>query len=382
MNPVLTGYRRPNGLVGVRNHVLVVPVRAPANAAVRQIADGEPACVAVTHEVTGHELADTGRIRRTIVGFVTNPNVASVLFVGIDASDVWAAEAAAAAGQAVEFVTLAAHRGTAGAVEAGRRVVASMIETAQSHRREPIGWEDLILGLECGGSDGLSGITANPAVGVASDLLVAAGGTAILGETPELIGAEDALALRAVSPDVARRVLEFVGAFETAIRDLGIDVRGAQPTPGNQAGGLTTIEEKALGSAKKGGRAPVVDVLEFATRPSVRGLNLMDTPGHDIEQMVGMVAGGAQVVVFTTGRGTPTGSPIAPCIKIASNSALSARMGSDIDMNAGAILEGTESIESMGARIFERLGAVASGETTASERGGNREFAISRIVYP
>jgi len=377
----LTGFRRANGSVGVRNHVLVVPVRASANAVVRKIVNEVPTCVSLTHELTGREKGDVERTRHTLLGFVTNPNVASVLFVGINDSDRWVADAAAAEGQRVEFVTLAEYGGSGGAADAGARLAFDMVNRERANVREPIDWADIVLGLECGGSDAMSGITANPAVGVASDLLVSFGGSAMLAETPELIGAEGALARRGVSPDVQRRIKEVVLAFETSIRELGVDVRGAQPTPGNQEGGLTTIEEKALGSAKKGGRSPIVDVLEFAERLRVRGLNIMDSPGQDIEQMVGMVAGGAQIVVFTTGRGTPTGSPIAPCIKVSSNSAMARAMGIDIDLDAGTILSGAETIESMGQRIFEKMRDVISGEETASERGGHREFAFSRIEF-
>ena len=241
---------------------------------------------------------------------------------------------------------------------------------------------ELVLGLECGGSDALSGITANPALGVASDRLVAAGGTSVLAETPELIGAEDILARRAASPEVGRRVYDVILGFERAIEELGVDVRGAQPTPGNQAGGLTTIEEKSLGAAKKGGNAPVAGVVDYAERPAAPGLHIMDTPGQDIEQMVGMVAGGCQLVAFTTGRGTPTGSPIAPCLKISTNTATFERLDGDIDLDAGVILSGRESVRSMGERIYDALLRVAAGETTASERRGNREFAISRTAYP
>jgi altronate dehydratase large subunit len=378
----LTGYRRADGRWGVRNHVLVMPVRAAANLVAERIAAAIPEAVAVAHQSAGDEGADSERVRRSFAGFVTNPNVAEALIVGVTEDDCWLADAAAAEGQRVEFISLAGCRGIAPAIEAGQAAAAGAAARAARVAREPMDPTALVLGLECGGSDALSGITANPALGVASDMLVDAGGTSILAETPELIGAEDILAERAVSPAVAERVYAAILGFERAIEELGVDVRGAQPTPGNQAGGLTTIEEKSLGAAKKGGNAPVAGVLDYAERPAGPGLHIMDTPGQDIEQMVGMVAGGCQLVAFTTGRGTPTGSPIAPCLKISTNTAMFERLGGDIDLDAGVILDGRETVRSLGARIYEALLAAAGGELTASERRGNREFAISRTAYP
>ena len=378
----LTGYRRPDGRWGVRNHVLVMPVRAAANLTAERIAAAVPGAVAVAHQSAGSEGGDSDRVRRTFRGFVTNPNVAEALIVGVTEGDRWLAAAAAGEGQRVEFISLAGCRGIAAAIETGRRLASDAVTRARTAEREPMDPAALVLGLECGGSDAVSGITANPALGVASDLLVAAGGTSVLAETPELIGAEDILAQRAMSPEVARRVYDVILGFERAIEELGVDVRGAQPTPGNQAGGLTTIEEKSLGAAKKGGNAPVSGVVDYAERPLGPGLHIMDTPGQDIEQMVGMAAGGCQIVAFTTGRGTPTGSPIAPCLKIATNSATFARLVGDIDLDAGAILDGRETVRSMGERIYDSLLRVAGGELTTSERRGNREFAISRTSYP
>ncbi len=375
----LTGYPREGRRWGVRNHVLVLPAQAAANLAARRIAEAAGA-ISVAHEWEA-ELGgpDFPRVERTLAGFAANGNVASVLVVGVTSEDLWLAQSISRRAQTVEFIALAEHGGTAGTVAAGAKIVAQMVRAAARAVRQPMSESQLVLGLECGGSDAFSGITANPALGIASDLLVGAGGTSILAEIPELIGAEHLLAARAVNPQVARQVLEVIGRFETAIRQLGVDVRGAQPAPGNIEGGLTTIEEKSLGAAKKGGSAPIAGCLEYAECATAVGLLIMDTPGHDIEQMVGMVAGGAQVVAFTTGRGTPTGSAIAPCIKIATNSAIFRRMAGDIDLDAGAILPGDQTIESMGRLIYEEVIAVAGGKVTSSELHGNREFAISRV---
>jgi altronate dehydratase large subunit len=379
----LRGYRRVNGGWGIRNHVLVMPARAAANAAAGRIAEGQEGVVAVryTQNVDSVPPDDEPRIRRTLAGFCSNPNVAAVLIVGVTEADRWLAETVAAQGGTAGFIAMADHRGTMGTIAAGRPVAGRLAAEAATLAREPMPVEELMLGLECGGSDALSGITANPALGVASDLLVADGGTSVLAETPELIGAEHILAARAVTPEVGHRIVATIHGFEAAIRELGVDVRDAQPSPGNQDGGLTTLEEKSLGAAKKGGDAAVAGVVEYAERPSGRGLYIMDTPGHDIEQMVGMVAGGCQVVAFTTGRGTPTGSPIAPCLKISTNSAIFERLAGDIDLNAGAILDGAETLQSMGLTIYAEILAVASGKLTSSERRGNHEFAISRTVY-
>ncbi|MCU1491539.1 MAG: hypothetical protein JWM85_2944 [Acidimicrobiaceae bacterium] len=381
MSETFPGYVRPDGRVGVRNHVIVLATSSVANVAARLAVEDLHGAVDVPQELEHPDAVDADRVRRTLIGFASNPNVTGVVVLGLSDDDAWLADALSGRGPRVEFVTLARHRGTIGAAAAARAFAKELVAEALGFERQPVEVARLVLGLECGGSDALSGITANPALGVASDKLVAAGGSAILAEIPELIGAEEALCARAVSPDVATAIREVIFNFEQAIRDLGVDVRNAQPTPGNQAGGLTTIEEKALGSAKKGGNAPVSGVLGFAEACPGNGLYIMDTPGHDIEQMVGMVAGGAQLVAFTTGRGTPTGSPVAPCFKIATNSNAYGRLPGDIDLDAGVILAGDESVETMGERIFERLVAVASGELTCAERNGDRQFALSVVSY-
>jgi len=358
---------------------LILPLRLAANLAAELIAEAVPPAVAVAHEWEGSaDDPDTARIERSLCGFAANPNVAAVLAIGLFSDDQRLAETIGKLGQNVEFIALEDHHGIAGTVAAGTLVARALVAAAAGYAREPFSAAELVLGLECGGSDSWSGISANPALGVASDLLIAAGGTSILAETTELIGAEHILAARSVDEVTAKQLLQSVHGFEWELRDLGVDIRGAQPTPGNIEGGLTTLEEKSLGAIKKAGNAPLVGVLEFAARPTAHGLHFMDTPGQDIEQMVAMVAGGCQLVAFTTGRGTPTGSPVAPCLKIGSTTGVYTRQAGDIDVDAGAILDGRETVESMGIRIFAELLEVASGKLTSAERRGQHDFAISR----
>jgi altronate dehydratase large subunit len=245
--------------------------------------------------------------------------------------------------------------------------------------REDISLSQLIVGTECGGSDAWSGVTANPALGVASDRLVDLGATVVLAETTELIGAEHLIARRAETTALSEAILGIVERYERELADIGEDIRGAQPTVGNMAGGLTTIEEKSLGAAKKAGSRPIRAVVEFAEQiEPCAGVVVMDTPGHDIEQMTGMIAGGSQIVVFTTGRGTPTGSAIAPVIKVATNTPMFERLRSDIDLDAGLILAG-ESLDDVGGRLAETIIAVASGDLVSAERRGAHDFALSRF---
>jgi altronate hydrolase len=258
--------------------------------------------------------------------------------------------------------------GTVKTVEAAVRRVAELLPQANDVRRVPIPASELILGLECGGSDGNSGVTANPAVGAAADLVVACGGTAILAETPEICGAEHLLTRRSVSREVADKLIERVQWWRWYTGVFGVEVNN-NPSVGNKEGGLTTIAEKSLGAVAKGGTTALVDVYQYAEPVTAKGFVFMDSPGYDPASTTGIVAGGANIVLFTTGRGSCFGCKPAPSLKIATNTPMYERMIDDMDLNAGEILRG-RSVADVGREIFEQVLAVASGEKTKSELHG------------
>lgn len=381
MNTNLLGYLRPDGRWGFRDHVLVIPLHSALCDIASEIADDVDAeTVTLRHDwdnPAGH--ADAGRVEAALLGFATHPNVGAVLVLGIGPDTApyrTALEQNAKPHVIVRLDEAGGFERMRSDAEAGLR---QLHDTRIHPARQPAPLSALILGLECGSSDAFSGITANPALGVASDRLVAAGGTSILAETTELLGAEHLLARRAINHEVGQQILAMVHGFERDVARHGVDLLGSQPAPGNIAGGLTTIEEKSLGAARKGGTAQISGVIDYAEPPRSTGLFIMDTPGQDIEQMVAMVAAGAQIVAFTTGKGTPTGSPIAPCLKISSNSEVHRRLPDLIDIDAGQIIDGAATIEEIGQNILDALIAVASGQLTKAERRGNREFALSQI---
>jgi altronate dehydratase large subunit len=261
----------------------------------------------------------------------------------------------------------------------GKTEVRKFLTEAKNMKRTPAPWGAIHLGLECGGSDALSGITANPALGVASDYLVELGSVSVLGETTEILGAEHLLAARAIDPKVGQAIIDMVAKYERSINYEGIDMRGAQPSRGNIEGGLTTLEEKSLGAAKKAGNAPFTGALDYADAATKPGLYMMDTPGHDIEQLTGFAAAGINVCVFTSGRGTPTGNAVVPTIKVSTNTPMYNSIPDLIDLNAGTIADGTETLEQVGIRIFQEIVDVANGKESKAELGGHQEFALSRM---
>jgi altronate dehydratase large subunit len=289
------------------------------------------------------------------------------------------ADAARRAGKPAEILAIQSEGGTVRTTARGIEIAQRLATALEAVQPQACDISKLVLCVKCGGSDYTSGLAANPALGRVADRLVEAGGTAVLGEIAEIMGAEHLLAARASSPETAAQLIRVITRVEAEAVALGLDIRGTQPSPGNIRGGLTTIEEKSLGATHKGGEhTPLTDVVPYSGRITKRGLTVMDTPGLDVESVTGMVAGGAQVVVFTTGLGTPTGNPVAPVIKITGNPHTAVSMADNLDADVSGILDGRETLEAAADRLFTEVLEVCSGKLTAAERLGHNEFAIHR----
>ena len=381
------GYRRPNGKWGTRNYIAVLTSVNCSATAARHIAgeversgvlknypniDGIISLVHGTGCAIDHQGQDYELLKRTQWGYATNPNVGGVLTVGLGCEGFQIPRWKEAYGieESTTFRTLVIQEsgGTRKTVEKGVQAIIDMLPAVNDVKREDAPASELMLALQCGGSDGYSGITANPALGVAVDLLVAQGGTAILSETPEIYGAEHLLTRRAETPEIGQKLVERIRWWEgyTARNNMRMD---NNPSPGNKAGGLTTILEKSLGAAAKGGSTNLMGVFEYAEAVTQRGLVFMDTPGYDPVSATGQVAGGANILCFTTGRGSAFGCKPTPSIKLSTNNFLYEQMRDDIDINCGDILDGV-SHEEKGRQIFEEIIRVASGARTRSEELG------------
>ncbi len=386
------GYRRPGGKVGTRNYVAIISnVNCSASvahfvaqrfdkAALRDFPNID-GVLPVTHG-GGCGLQYGGEnhklLNRALAGVARHPNVGAYVLVGLGCETATLGNLLQNEGLVQLNLGGAPERpplfsmqdlgGTQATVDAVVRAVGEMLPRVNDVRREAFPASQIVLGTNCGGSDGNSGITANPALGVASDLLVAAGGTSVLAETPEIYGAEQLLTRRARSPQVAQKLIDRIRWWERYAGMYGAQLDN-NPSPGNKEGGLTTIYEKSLGAVTKGGATALEAVYEYAEPITAKGLVVMDTPGFDPVSVTGIVAGGANVVVFTTGRGSCFGCQPTPSLKIATNTPMYERMQADMDLDAGTILAGT-SVEEIGRQIFERILAVASGERTKSERLG------------
>ena len=383
----LMGYKRENGTYGIRNYLLIIPASVCASETAVNIAKLVNGAIAIPHQHGCCEIGDDFETtKRTLVGFGKNPNVGAVLVVGLGCEGIQAKEIAdeiAESGKPVDYIVIQDECGTCKTVARGVEIAGKMSRELAKQNKTEFDISEIILGLECGGSDPTSGLASNPTIGVASDMLVNDGGISILSETTECIGAEHLLAERFADITEREKFLSMVKRVEDRSYAAGHDLREGQPTPGNKAGGLTTIEEKSLGCMYKAGKSTFLGALEYAEEvPHDRkGLYFMDTPGQDIDSITGMVAGGAQIIVFSTGRGTPTGSPIAPVIKITGNTETYNKMIDNIDINAGKIITDGVSLEDMGKELYDMIINVCNGGYTKAEALGHREFGIFRTGF-
>ncbi len=387
------GYLRPGGKAGTRNYVAVISTVNCSASVSRYIVDrfdrselakypNVDGLLALTHG-TGCGIQFGGQVHevlnRTLGGMARHANIGAFLLVGlgceqgtmgylVDQQRLVQIDGFASADGGPPILSMQDCGGTLATVEAGIKKLAELLPRANDVRRQPLPLSKLIVGNECGGSDGFSGITANPAVGIASDMIVAAGGTSIIAETPELFGAEQLLTRRARTPEVAQTLLDRLAWWQQYTGFFGAELDN-NPSSGNKEGGLTTIYEKSLGAVAKAGSTALEAVYQYAEPVTTSGLVVMDTPGYDPVSVTGMVAGGANVVVFTTGRGSCFGCKPTPSIKVATNTPMYERMRDDMDINAGEVLSGHPLVE-VGREIFEQIIAVASGRQTRSEVHG------------
>jgi altronate dehydratase large subunit len=377
------GYPREDGTYGVRSYVAIMSSVVCANGVVEEIARQVPGVVPIIHT---HGCGGTGEITmRTLSGLGRNPNVASLVIIGLGCEESTAADianAVAKTGKWVEYLVIQNDGGTAETARHGAEIARKMLANIEGQKRVEAGVEHLTVGLECGGSDAFSGVSANPAVGATADLVVAEGGTAILSELTEMVGTAHLLKRRAANAAVAGKIEAYVALGSKASAWCATRGYSGALAPGNVEGGLTNIVEKSLGCIAKGGSSTITDCVPYAVKPSTKGLVIMETAGYDIESVTGMVAGGAQVVIFTTGRGSPAGFPLAPVIKVVSNSNTYRKMPGDFDNNAGSIIDGAKTIEEVGREIFELLVDVAGGRQTKAEINKQYQLAIRQEGFP
>ena len=378
------GYRRPDGRVGVRNKVLILPASLCASDTTRIISQQVMGTVTFNNQQGCAQVGPDQQLTMDVMaGYAANPNVYGTVVVSLGCEncqmDLVVEAIKARTNKPIKQVIIQEVGGTLKAVDMGVRYAKEMVAEASMLQKEKFPISELIVGTECGGYDPTSGLAANVLIGQLSDLMVEAGGTSILSETTEFIGAEHILARRAATPEVRDRIFEIVHRYEKALELVGEEVRKGNPSPGNKAGGITTLEEKSLGCIHKGGHTPVNAVYDYAKPVEAKkGLVVMDTPGNDPSSVAAMVAGGAQVVVFSTGRGTPTGNPIVPVIKITGNRITFANMEDNIDVDASPIIYGGD-LKKMGDELLELVAEVASGKQTKAESLGYTEMAIARV---
>lgn len=366
------GYVRPDGSVGARNHVAVIPSVTCANDVVQAICRQVQGTVPYLHHQGCCQMPpDLERVTDTLSSLGCSPNAAAVLLVslgceGTDHERLY--REIAAAGKRVEIIHIQELGGVSKAIQAGTDLARDLVISVSGLQRQPVDVSNIVMSIKCGASDTTSGMASNCVIGYVADKLVDLGATVVFGETTEFLGAEHILARRAVSKEVGDRIYEIVNAMEARAKSIGCDMRKGQPTPGNIEGGLSSIEEKSLGAIVKSGTRPIQGVLDYPARITTqKGLWIKDTPGREPEILTGMAATGAQLMLFSTGRGAPQGFPSMPVVKICGNPNTYAHMENDMDLNAGLIITGEKTIEQVGEEAFAKLLRVLSGEMTKNE---------------
>ncbi len=378
----LTGYRRPDGRVGIRNHVLIIPVDDLSNAVAESVAKAIPGTLALPHPYGRLQFgADLDLFFRTMIGTGANPNVAAAVVIGIEPT--WTdriASGIAETGKPVASFSIERH-GDLRVLEMAARQAARLLQDASELAREPVDRGELLMSIKCGESDTTSGLGGNPATAQVVDRHIAAGGTVLFGETTELTGGEHLIAARCVSDDVRKKFQGFYDEYIAMVERSGANLLGSQPTQGNIRGGLSTIEEKALGNIEKTGAFPVVDALAPGERPTVPGLNFMDTSCAAAEFITLTAAAGAVIHLFPTGQGNVVGHPVEPVLKITANPVTAATMSEHIDLDVSGLLQLQYTLSEAGDRLEAIVDRTVNGRLTCAEALGHREFALTRL-YP
>ncbi len=379
------GYRRADGTVGIRNHVLVLPTSICASDTTERIARAVEGCVSF-HNQNGCSQVniDQQMTVDTLAGLAANPNIHSVLAVSLGCegcqNDLVVDAIRQRTNKEIRSLVIQEVGGSIRAVEEGTRIARELVREASTCVREECGIDELIFGTNCGGSDTSSGLGSNPLIGEVSDWMVAQGATTVLCETPELFGGEHILARRAKTPEVGEQVIKIVRDYEKYVQMFGAEMREGNPSPGNMAGGLTTLEEKSLGCIHKAGHSTINAVYPYAAQlKSHEGLVVMDTPGNDPSSVGGIIAGGCQLVVFSTGLGTPTGNAIAPVLRLTANGRTAKTMADNIDFDAQATIYGPETMEELRDQLIDQIIRVCNGEPTCAEALGYTETALPHL---
>lgn len=388
MSDTFMGFRRKDGSVGTRNLIAIIPSVFCSGKVAERIAYQIPGAVYFRHPVGCSQVGEDLEITaKTLIQIGRNPNFAGVVVVGLGCerfSPYELAEGIAPTQKMLQTVVIQKEGDSLAAIQQGTKFAREMQQIASQQSREEVSVSELMIGLNCGGSDTTSGLIANPALGIASDKLVAQGGSSILSEITELIGTENILARRAINEKVAAEIREIIERTEDKLRRQTQNSSNINRThlisKGNYDGGLSSVVEKSLGSMKKSGNSPFSGTVAYGKTPTTKGLLLLDSPGHDGEVSTGQVAAGAQMIMFPTGRGTPTGFPGIPVIKITGNPKTYQTMKENIDINAGAVLTGEKSLQQMGEEIYREILEVASGKTTKAEiLGHDEQFCVTRM---